>query len=72
MKLYRLHLHVEMGCSGGFEFFTSRREAERRKRELDAQNDPVDAAEIDEIEITPTKSGILAALNRYADHPDNG
>ena len=32
----------------------------------------MDDAVMEEINVTPTKTGILAALNRYGDHPDNG
>lgn len=84
MRFYRLHCRCEGGISGGVEWFTSRRQAERSRREhianaklaeLDqdflgaGENEP---DEIEELDITPTKSGILLALKRYASHPDNG
>ena len=78
MKFYRVHLYGDTGVSFGYEWFTSRKEAEQRKRELDDERsdsdkaDGMDEAEITEHLIEPTKAGILAALNRLANHPNNG
>ena len=67
MKFYRVHFvnHAEMG-SQGYEFFTSKRAAEKKAREYGP------TAEVEEIQVTPTRAGILDALNRYGSHPDNG
>ena len=76
MKFYRLHLSAGSDGSAGFKFFTSMSEAQKAMRahikdnELD-EDDTINV-EVEEIEIKPTKRGILAALNRYACHPDNG
>lgn len=70
MKFYRVHFTYEYGTSGGYTFFTSKRAAEKYRRECDVREE--NGGEIDEINITPTRKGILDALNRYADHPDNG
>jgi hypothetical protein len=74
MKLYQLHRTHEAGSSAGFEYFASKREAEKAVRDWRNQvNDPVlDGATVQEIEVEPTRAGILSALNRYAGHPNNG
>ena len=74
MKFYKLHLRADAGVSFGFNYFTSRHEAERTARDWMAESkEPGDCdANVVEIEVTPTKLGILAALNQHARHPDNG
>ena len=76
MKFYRLHLSAGSDGSAGYEFFTSMSKAQKAMRAhiKDNELDEDDAAnvEVEEIEIKPNKRGILAALNRYATHPDNG
>lgn len=75
MKFYQLHLTHEAGTSVGFRWFTSKREAEshlanwRRNSPGDVQDQ---TGEITPVNIEPTRAGILKALNRYANHPDNG
>lgn len=73
MKFYRNHYGSaqDSGESTGFEFFTSRAAAlSHAKDKTPHIDDRSNIAEL--IVVTPTKSGILAALNTYADHPDNG
>lgn len=85
MKFYRVHYRIDGGNSAGSHWFTTKRAARaallqgikirtQEARELYARD--VETAElpdeIEEIVITPTKQGILAALNTYAAHPDNG
>lgn len=67
MKLYRVH-HADYGGIGsaGFSWHTTRRDAEKAKRESGADSS------VEAIEIKLTKAGILKLLRRYADHPDNG
>jgi hypothetical protein len=72
MKLYRVHLLIDSGASGGYEWFASKREADKLKREHDRKNGPEDSAEIQIIEVEPTRSGILRAFNIYGSHPNNG
>ena len=73
MKFYRVHTCVECSTSSGYEFFTNKADAERAVREwTTGEALRTDTAEIDVIEITPTKAGILHALNTYAAHADNG
>lgn len=79
MKFYRASYSTGGGNSGGFSWHTSRAEAiAAAKRDYD--EDPAEydhhAKGINEriqvIEITPTRRGILDALQRLASHPDNG
>lgn len=74
MKFYRVVLRTERDSSQGFEFFTNLADAKRAQAEFFRNSYPEHSpsAEIETIEIVPTKRGILAALNRYAGHPDNG
>jgi hypothetical protein len=74
MRFYRNHYHCEGGASGGFTWFTTKAEAIRDAREHDDGEDEGDKTDpiAEPIDIAPTKAGILHALNRYADHPDNG
>jgi hypothetical protein len=74
MRFYRVHYTYDAGVSGGFTYFTSKREAEKHKRELNkaALVENGDGGEIEVIEIEPTRGGILRALNLYAAHADNG
>ena len=74
MTLYRVRHHTEGGCSAGFSWHTSkakaRRQVTKRNRE---EADELNYSELDDpIDIKPTKSGILAALNYWGGHPDNG
>lgn len=78
MKYYRVSYSVFGGNSGGYSWHTSRAAAiMAAKRDFN-----VDPAEYDNefkpdnrievVTVTPTKAGILSALNRYAAHADNG
>ena len=73
MKFYRVHTYADAGQSTGYEFFTSKAEAKKAVREwTEGIALETDTAEIDVVEIEPTKAGILRALNLYAVHADNG
>lgn len=78
MRFYRVAIVDEEGNSGGFMWTTSMAEARQIKRENDknnrlfSENEVLRRAEIEVVEIEPTKQGILAALRKYADHSDNG
>jgi hypothetical protein len=72
MKFYRVRSYVNGGNSGPSRWFTARKDAEAAKREDDAADPHEEPGEIDEILITPSKAGILAALRMHASHPDNG
>jgi hypothetical protein len=58
----------------GYTYRTSKSEAEREKQTfLDMNRDDKFAdATVREIEVEPTKRGILNALLVHASHPDNG
>lgn len=76
MKFYRVSYSVDGGNSGGFSWHTSKRESQARAKEA-IENDPQEykvsePPRIEEVEIVPTKKGILAALKRYAEHEANG
>lgn len=76
MKFYVLHKFVEIGCSGGFEWFTSKRAAEAAKREhiacMVGDDISIEATSIEMVDIKPTRAGILEALNIHASHERNG
>ena len=75
MKFYRLSKWETSEGSQGYEFFTSKHAAQRARLAWCKENEePVDdnINGLDILEIAPTKQGILAALNRWASHPDNG
>jgi hypothetical protein len=71
MRFYQVHIHVDHGSSGGFEYFTTEDKAKQCVREH-KQNNPNEDYPINIIEIKPTLAGIVSALNVYASHPDNG
>jgi hypothetical protein len=75
MKFYQLHRICEGGTSAGYEYFASRREAEKALN-VWRKNSPGDVidqqGDIELIDVEPTRVGILHALNRYANHADNG
>jgi hypothetical protein len=70
MKFYRNHYKVDGGISHSFHWFTSKAEALKDVKEHGERDEDDEIAE--PIDITPTKAGILDALNRYAGHADNG
>ena len=71
MRFYSVHRTCEGGCSAGYEFVTSRREADKAAAQWRKDN-PDENATVEVIDIEPTKSGILRALNLHAGHPNNG
>jgi hypothetical protein len=71
MRLYRLHLAHSAGVSSGYKFFTTKPEAAKAKDEW-INDDASHSAEFEEITLRANARGILAALNVYASHPDNG
>jgi hypothetical protein len=74
MKIYQLHRTHSAGESAGYEYFASRREAEKAASDWRRSDDSLlgHASTIEQIEVEPTRRGILRALNRYANHADNG
>jgi hypothetical protein len=74
MRFYRVAFGNEEGNSGGYAWFTTIAEARRfaRGKEPDDATSCVIDPTPEPVDIEPTKRGILDALNRYADHPNNG
>jgi hypothetical protein len=73
MRFYRVHRWDQAGDppSSGFVFFTTKAKAMKFKRDFNARYDSREA-EIEVLDITPNKRGILRALERYASHENNG
>ena len=77
MRFYRLaRVNGQDGCTG-YEFFTNKRDAETAAREWMASREEEEygemiEAKITEVKVTPTRAGILNALNSLASHADNG
>ena len=74
MKFYRVRHRTEGGNSGGYSWHTNKVGARRQVAEINREEpDELDHSEfVGPIDIEPTKSGILDALNYYAAYPDNG
>lgn len=71
MKIYQLSFAGDPDGHKGYSYFASRRAAEDEKRDWERDSLERDAT-ITEIEIEPTKHGIIRALNIHGGHPDNG
>ena len=73
MRFYSVHHWDHEGDppSTGFTFFTTKAEALKCKREFDAMYDSHEA-DIEVLDITPNKRGILRALEKYGSHERNG
>lgn len=78
MKIYRNSYQSHQESSCGFSFHSSAKEArkEMAKFKKNSQSKGFDDFNPDSstepIDIIPTKKGIIAALNAYASHNDNG
>ena len=82
MRFYKVSIVDDGEGHQGAEWFRTKREAERCARENTyyiardphkIQDMTVDqTAEIEVVDVTPTKAGILRALRDHASHPDNG
>lgn len=80
MKIYKVSFNGDPDGQKGFEFHSSRRNAEAAARKWMKQEQTpgftpdiaTHEGEIEVLEITPTKHGIISALNCHAGHPDNG
>lgn len=69
MKIYRVSYADKQDAEHkGYSYHTSRAAAEKAVRDCKEHKQ----CEITTTELTPTKKGIIAYLERYADHPDNG
>lgn len=72
MKFYRVHYRTRFGGSEGYEWFTSGVEAERAVRRHPVDDGDQNESSFQVVEIDRSKYGLLAALNKYGGHPDNG
>ena len=71
MKIYKVKF-TEQYASAGFYFTSSMKDAKSRKENAEGVWDDDWEKEIETIEVTPTKKGIINALNRHGGHNDNG
>lgn len=71
MKVYQVSIRAHDDAHLGFNYFTSRREAEADVKQQTAGDNP-NTCEIVALQVQLTKRGMLAALQAYASHPDNG
>ena len=78
MKFYRVDTRSAEMNSEGFDWFTSRKEAERCKREWEARAEGIYGSEnkhwatVEVVTVQPNKKGILLVLNRWASDQSNG
>lgn len=70
MKIYRVSIESHAEGHQGYNYHPSRKEAQKDLRKSEAAGH--DNSGIEEITLTPTKAGIIAALNRFGGHADNG
>lgn len=70
MKIYRVHSYTNGGESRGYTYYLTKRAA---KIDAEESYEPgEEPSEIEELKVRLTREGILAFLNSYADHPNNG
>lgn len=72
MKFYRVHYYSFANGSDGYGWFTSRRKAETAAAGFHKREPEADRPEVEVVEVNPTKREMLAALEQYASHADNG
>lgn len=74
MKIYRVSLWSDSGDgSTGYSYHSSKREAEKAAREnRSAKSNDSPDPDVEVIDVSPTRAGIIKVLNRYGGHPDNG
>lgn len=70
MKIYRVNKHEADGASDGFEFFTDKRKASLAQKK-DNEFSGMDV-EMYGWDVELTKKGVMAFLNSWCVHPDNG
>ena len=71
MKVWRVSIThnggFDEGGSGGFRFFANRKEAQRFADESEGKD-----CELERFDVSTAKARLIAWLNIYASHPDNG
>ena len=76
MRIYQNSYHCSDGHKG-YTYHASLRDAKRQARESKERTKDEGAGAIDDVTttaigVTPTKRGIISALNLHAGHNDNG
>jgi hypothetical protein len=71
MKIYRVSLSEQVEGHRGYEYFSSKRQADEKARAFDYETDGNEAI-VETIELKLTKKDVLRVLNQYGSHPDNG
>jgi hypothetical protein len=69
MKIYRVHIRAKDSRSIEYRYFAAKREAQKYLR-TNTRNKWEDDFDVIDAEIS--RLGLLAALNTYGSHPDNG
>ncbi len=77
MRLYRNHYYDATEGSYGFAWFSSKAKAVsawNRDKKLDPnlELDFAGPCRAEPIEVSPTRAGIIRALNQFGSHADNG
>ena len=75
MRFYKVDYQSFADSSCGFDWFTTKADAEKAAYDWEFQDGESSIDEwaiISVIDIEPNKAGILKALNSHARHPDNG
>lgn len=72
MKIYRASFRDDFNEHKGYQYFTSKTKAGLIQKKHNNKLDKVNREEVEEIEFTLSKAGIISLLNQYASHPDNG
>lgn len=76
MRIYKNDLRCNGSESKGYTYHASYRAARASAAEAIRNTadscEPIATVETEALDLTPTKSGIISALNQHGGHPDNG
>ena len=72
MKIYLNSYRDDKSEHCGYEYFATKREAEKAATDLRSPLTVRWTVKTKTIKVSVTKKGMLAALNKYGNHPDNG
>lgn len=72
MKIYKVTYRTDQEGSEGFYFTASMKDAKTNTHNAEGHDITECDKEIETIEVTATKKGIIELLNRHAGHNDNG
>jgi len=70
MKIYRVTQRTDGGEHDGYVYLSDKSKATTLQKRLNKEADAKD--EVEPIEFTPTKSGIIDMLNLECAYPNNG